>query len=56
MLVIGLTALSILVNTTNDPLLIINPDRNAGIDTIIVIGYITALARSVRVNDDTMCR
>ena len=35
---IALIALSILVNTTNDPTLITNHNRNAGIDTIIVFG------------------
>jgi hypothetical protein len=35
--VIGLTALSILVNTTNDPTLITNHNRPAGVDTIIVV-------------------
>ncbi len=35
---IALVALSILVNTTNDPTLITNHNRNAGIDTIIVFG------------------
>jgi hypothetical protein len=34
---IALTALSILVNTTNDPTLITNHNRPAGIDTIIVV-------------------
>ncbi len=55
LLVIGLTAHSILVNTMNFPKLITNLNRNAGVDTIIVVGYM-ALASSVRVNDDTMCR
>ena len=34
MLVIGLIALSILVNTMNDPTLITNHNRPAGVDTI----------------------
>jgi len=38
MLVIGLIALSILVNTTNDPTLITNHNRPAGVDTIILVG------------------
>jgi hypothetical protein len=37
MLVIGLTALLTFINTTNDPMLITNPDRNAGVDIIIVV-------------------
>jgi hypothetical protein len=37
MLVIALTALLILVNTTNDPMLITNHNRPAGVDTIIVV-------------------
>ena len=38
MLVIGLIASSLLVNTTNDPTLIIYPNHPAGVDTIIVVG------------------
>jgi hypothetical protein len=38
MLVIALTALSILVNTMNDPTLIINHNRPASVNTIIVVG------------------
>jgi hypothetical protein len=38
MLVIGLIAVSILVNTTNDPTLITNHNCPAGVDTIIVVG------------------
>ena len=37
MLVIALIALSILVNTTNDPTLITNHNRPAGVYTIIVV-------------------
>jgi hypothetical protein len=53
MLVIWLTALLTLVNTTKDPTLITNHNRPASVDTVIVVGYM-ALASSVRVNDDTM--
>jgi hypothetical protein len=53
---IAVIADSILVNTTNDPTLITNHNHPASVDTIIVFGYNTALARSVCVNDDTMCR
>jgi hypothetical protein len=38
MLVIGLIAVSIIMNTMNDPTLITNHNRPAGVDTIIVIG------------------
>ena len=52
---IAVIAVSILVNTTNDPTLITHHNRPASVDTIIVVGYM-ALASSVRVNDDTMRR
>ena len=55
LLVIGLIAVSILVNTTNDPTLITNHNHPASVDTIIVVGYMV-LASSVCVNDDTMRR
>ncbi len=51
----AINALSILVNTTKDPTLITNHNHPAGVDTIIVVGYM-ALASSVHVNDDTMRR
>ncbi len=37
LLVIGLLAVLILVNTTNDPTLITNHNCPAGVDTIIVV-------------------
>jgi hypothetical protein len=38
LLVIWLTASSTFINTTNDPKLITNPNRNASVDTIFVFG------------------
>jgi hypothetical protein len=50
-------AVSILMNTMNNPTLITNHNHPASVDTIIVVGYIyMALTSSIRVNDDTMCR
>ena len=57
-LVIGLCYYSLLINKTNDPSLITNPNHPASVDTIFVfvVGYVFSLAKSFRVDDETMCR
>ncbi len=60
LLVIGLIAFFLFINTTNDPSLITNSNHPAGVDTIFVFGFryffSLALAISFRVDDETMCR